>query len=64
MIGAINGQRNRIAHHEPLFTGTTSATGVIQVQQDIVTLLGMLIPDLAAHVHRTSTVAAVLADKP
>jgi len=64
MIGAINDQRNRIAHHEPLFAQPTSATGIIQVQQDVVALLGMLIPDLAAHVQQTSTVAAVLAVKP
>ncbi|MDR1634042.1 MAG: Abi family protein [Bifidobacteriaceae bacterium] len=64
MIGAINDQRNRIAHHEPLFAQPLSTTGIIKVQQGIATLLGMLIPELAAHVQRTSTVAAVLAAKP
>ena len=64
MIGAINYQRNRVAHHEPLFSQPTSVTCIVQVQQDVVALLGMLIPDLAVHVQQTSAVAAVVAAKP
>ena len=64
MIGAINDQRNRIAHLEPLFAPTAGATGVMQVHQDVLALTAMLIPDLSAHIQATSTVATVLATRP
>jgi hypothetical protein len=64
MIAAINDQRNRIAHHEPLFTQPVTAASVLHAQHDVAVLLDMLIPELAAHVRQTSTVAAVLAARP
>jgi hypothetical protein len=61
---SINEARNRSSHHEPLFGTVFGGAGIAQVQADLVSLLGMLSPALAAYVQATSTVGAVLAQKP
>jgi hypothetical protein len=62
-MSAVNDARNRAAHLEPLFGGT-SGRGIIYTQQQLVSLLAMLNPDLAAYVQRTSTVPAILTKRP
>lgn len=54
--------RNRAAHHEPVII--SGRTGVLTVYEEIVELLGLLLPNLAKHVAATTTVAAVLLDRP
>lgn len=60
-IEAVNKLRNRIAHHEPLFTRTLDPA---VVHAEMIACLGLLQPDVQNHVLRTSQVNAVLARKP
>ena len=60
---SISTLRNRAAHHEPLFDATGSHT-VSSVHETLIRLLSMLNPHLAMYVQQTSTVAAVLAERP
>jgi len=63
-IGKITQVRNRIAHHEPLYAVSQSKNGIVALQLDMIALLKMLLPDLAAYVMQTSTVASVFVAKP
>jgi hypothetical protein len=60
-IASVNSLRNRIAHHEPLFTATLDPT---IVHARMMSCLLLLAPDVHAHVSRTSKVAQVLARRP
>jgi predicted trehalose synthase len=57
---AVNTIRNRASHHEPLFAGGL----VARVHADMLDLLDLLLPDLAAYVRATTTLPAVLASRP
>lgn len=64
-ISAINKVRNRIAHHEPIFDRQRTPEldpGVVSTS--ILTTLGLLNQDAAAHVGSTSRVAEVLGQRP
>jgi hypothetical protein len=63
-IGEITQVRNRIAHHEPLFAVSQGSGGILALQQDMIGLLHMLLPDLATYVQQSSTVASVFSTKP
>lgn len=60
-IAAVNSLRNRIAHHEPLFTPTLDP---IAVHGQMMHCLSLIAPDVHAHVSRTSRVHLVFAAKP
>ena len=59
----INATRNRAAHFEPLFA-STPGRGVMDIDRQIVTLSGLLIPNLGVYIQQTSTVAAIFAKRP
>jgi len=60
---SIGGLRNRAAHNEPIFTATSSQS-LATIHATLIGLVSMLNPDLGAHVRQTSTVSAVLAQRP
>ncbi|UPL10696.1 Abi family protein [Microbacterium sufflavum] len=60
-IAAVNSLRNRIAHHEPLFTPTLDP---IAVHRQMMHCLLLIAPDVHAHVSQTSRVHVVFAAKP
>jgi hypothetical protein len=60
-VADVNKLRNRIAHHEPLFTPTLDASSV---HTRMMGCLLLVAPDVHAHVLRTSKVTQVLALKP
>ena len=65
VIGNINVVRNRIAHHEPVFDRIrTPDLEPASIHAELVRVLRMIAPDVAAHIEPTSTVAAVIAAKP
>lgn len=60
-ISAVNALRNRIAHHEPLFTPTIDPE---TTHADMLDCLRLLSPDVYAHVLRTSKASQTLAAVP
>lgn len=60
-IKTVNDLRNRIAHHEPLFTSTLDPT---RAHEGLMHCLLLLSPEVHNYVSNTSTVAQVLASKP
>jgi hypothetical protein len=60
----INAIRNRAAHHEPLFAGVPQQGGVLRVEQELLSLLGQLSPELQAYVSGTSKVTSTFSRKP
>jgi hypothetical protein len=58
---AVNTIRNRASHHEPLFGLGHRLT---RTHADMLDLLDLLLPDLAAYARSTSTVATVLTERP
>lgn len=65
MVSTINSVRNRIAHHEPLFDRiATPEQEPAQAHATLTAVLSLLSPDIATHVSGTSTVAAVLSQRP
>lgn len=60
-ITAVNMLRNRIAHHEPLFTSTADPS---IIHADMMDCLLLLSPDVHAHVSQTSKVSQTLAAMP
>ncbi|MDR1450573.1 MAG: hypothetical protein LBI84_10345 [Propionibacteriaceae bacterium] len=62
-VYSVNALRNRAAHSEPLFS-LAGWGSVIKVCSRIVSLLDLLNTDLADYVRQTSTVQAVMAQRP
>lgn len=60
-IEIINAVRNRVSHHEPVFGPTQDPAAV---HNSIVKLLDWVAPPVAAHLTATSTVHAVLDQRP
>jgi hypothetical protein len=60
-ISAVNRLRNRIAHHEPLFTSTVDPSAI---HADMMDCLLLLSPYVHAHILHTSKVSQMLAEKP
>lgn len=60
-IAAVNELRNRIAHHEPLFT-TTADPNIVHA--NMMQCLLLLAPDVHTYVAGSSTAAQLLAAKP
>lgn len=60
-ISAVNQLRNRIAHHEPLFTSTVVPS---DTHEDMLACLMLFAPAVHHHIVSTSKVVEVLADKP
>lgn len=58
-LAVINHVRNRVSHHEILL-GARNLEQVIAAQAGVQELAGMLIPELAEHLAKTSTVDSVL----
>lgn len=65
VIGTINTVRNRIAHHEPIFDRPRNPEQEPgQLHPALMRVLSMINPEVAEHLGPTSTVQAVLAQKP
>lgn len=65
VITNINIVRNRIAHHEPVFErARTPEREPARLHGELVRILRMIAPHVAAHIEPTSTVANVIAVKP
>ncbi|MDO4911564.1 MAG: Abi family protein [Corynebacterium sp.] len=62
-LSHINTLRNRVAHHEPLVS-EASAQQIAQCQKLIRDLLGMLLPELAEYISRTSKVKKLMDERP
>jgi hypothetical protein len=62
-LSIINTARNRASHHEPLF-GTWPGGSLTVTHREVLRLLDLLSPDLAAYVRRTSTAPTVLTEHP
>ncbi|MFT4294223.1 MAG: Abi family protein [Micropruina sp.] len=63
-IRCINTVRNRISHHEPVIDPIDQSMDPGKIAQDIRRLLGQLAPSVESHVVATSTVTAVLNQRP
>lgn len=65
IIGNVNAVRNRIAHHEPIFDRLrTPDQEPGNVHADLMRVLTMIAPQAATHLGPTSTVVAVLSQRP
>ncbi|MDO5077479.1 hypothetical protein [Corynebacterium sp.] len=62
-LALINLVRNRASHHEPQFS-PTRCEELIRANKAIVDLAAMLLPELADHIHSTSTVKETLNNRP
>jgi hypothetical protein len=59
----INTARNRASHHEPLFA-PSPGRDLAAAHHEVLHLLDLLRPELAAYVRATTTLPATLADRP
>lgn len=65
IIGNVNTVRNRIAHHEPIFDRIKNPDQEpARLHSDLMGVLGMIAPEVAAHLAPSSTVSAVLTQRP
>lgn len=62
-LALINSARNRASHHEPLFDGL-AGRAFASAHRETLRLGGYLVPELGVYLHDTTTVPAVLTQRP
>ena len=62
-LATINTARNRASHHEPLF-GSRPGRDLAAAHREVLHLLDLLLPELAAYVRTTTALPAILAARP